>query len=407
DAQGRRVAPRHPPAPRARQQRGPHGEARGRPSPQARPRGEDRRGEDRRRRRAARWPARPRRRPARRHGRAPRHRAGEPPLQVHRAHHVQRAGRGGDARVRARHAHRHAHGRRRGAGRRAGPAPRHGEVHLPAGRGGAAARRDGRREADDRRGRPREPGAGGDLRAARGRRPAPRGPHLLPPRGRDGQRRRDAHGGARPADPRRAPLERRRPHRRRVADRARHADRREPAGGPHREPRGGHGGEHPGRRAQQHRARQRGDARDDPHLRHGDARHDPRARAPHRRPHRPLGRRHRRGVVRQQRARHLQRPGAHCPHAPDAAPRRRRAQRVGGAADHRRRGLRLLRAEDPGALRLPRRRARRHRPDPRRAQPLAQLLRRRVRAPQRRQDPRPPRRRLPRGAGTAVDLAPV
>ena len=64
---------------------------------------------------------------------------------------------GREARLRPRRAHHDRAGRGRGPGRAAGPAARHRRLRVPAGRGGLARGRGGRRAAHDQGGRPRRP----------------------------------------------------------------------------------------------------------------------------------------------------------------------------------------------------------------------------------------------------------
>ena len=108
--------------------------------------------------------------------------------------------------------------------------PGHGQVHLPARRGGSAVRREGRRADDAEGGRVHEPEGGRGVRPAR----LPDGgrPRRVPDRRVDGEQRQLLHHGEGPADARRPALERRRSDRRRVADRARHADAHQPADRP-------------------------------------------------------------------------------------------------------------------------------------------------------------------------------
>ena len=157
----------HPSEPRAVEPRGENGGAHRRLPAQARPRSADRRRAARRRRAAERRPPRTGRGGSRRHRRVAGHRADQPAVRVEGPVDVPGTGRRRDARVRTRRAHGRAAGRRdRADGDEGGP-PRHGEVHLPARRGRAAARGGRRRVAHGEGRRPPKPPAAGDLRPAR------------------------------------------------------------------------------------------------------------------------------------------------------------------------------------------------------------------------------------------------
>ena len=121
-AEGRRLAPRHPPEPGARQPGDPHRGAGGRPPEGARLPGDRRRRRHRRRRRAGGRPAGAGRGAARRHGRAAGRGAGRPALRLEGPHRVGRRGGRRDARLRPRRPHRDPDGRRRGARRHEGRA---------------------------------------------------------------------------------------------------------------------------------------------------------------------------------------------------------------------------------------------------------------------------------------------
>ena len=253
DTRGRgeadRLAARLPRQPRARQPRVPHlGHRRRAPACARLRRSPDRRRPHRHRRPAEGRDARPGRRAACRHGCAACGRRGRRAIRVEGADDVERRRRRRDACVRPRLAHGHPVGRGRGVVGPARAVARLGEIHLPAGRGVAARRRAGRRQADDRGGCARKARAAGDLRPARHVTLAARRDRLSA--GADhGQLRSTQDHGARPADARRDAVVRRRSDRHRGAGRARPADGGEPAGRPHARAGGGDDRRHQRRRA--------------------------------------------------------------------------------------------------------------------------------------------------------------
>ena len=174
-----RVAPVSPPAARALQPRAGDREVHRRSPQVLRTRTEDRRRPHRRRRHSEGRQARPGGGAARRHGRVAGSRRGRRPLRQQGDVQVRRAGRRRDARLRARHAHGHPAGDRPHPDASPGSAPRHGQVHLPAGgRGRARERAAGRRRTDGQGRRAGESEGRGHLRPARLRQRPGRTHHL-------------------------------------------------------------------------------------------------------------------------------------------------------------------------------------------------------------------------------------